>query len=48
MTIGSQDLVWYPKSVTFIVNGKKYEGYKTPMNYFIATVIWSNLIKENN
>ena len=26
---------------------KKYEGYKTPMNYFIATLIWSNLIDQN-
>ncbi len=41
------DLVWYPKSVTFIVNGKKYEGYKTPMSYFIATIIWINLNNQN-
>jgi hypothetical protein len=43
----SPELIWYPKSVTFIVNGKKYEGYKTPMNYFIATIIWINLINKN-
>ncbi len=43
----SENLIWYPKSVTFIVNGKKYEGYKTPMNYFIACIIWFNLINQN-
>ena len=37
------DLYWYPKSVTFIVNGKKYEGYKLPMSYLIAQIIWINL-----
>ena len=40
-------LVWYPKSITFIVNGKKYEGYKTPMNYFIALITLINLINKN-
>ena len=42
-----KELVWYPKSVTFIVNGKKYEGYKTPMNYFIACITWINLHNQN-
>jgi hypothetical protein len=41
------DLVWYPKSVTFIVNDKKYEGYKTPMTYLIASIIWINLHNQN-
>jgi hypothetical protein len=43
----SSELIWHPKSVTFIVDGKKYEGYRTPMNYFIATIIWINLINKN-
>jgi hypothetical protein len=41
------NLVWYPKSVTFIVNGKKYEGYKTPMSYLIACITWINLHNQN-
>lgn len=41
------NLVWYPKSVTFIVNGIEYKDYKTPMSYFMATIIWINLLNQN-
>jgi hypothetical protein len=33
--ITSKDLVWIPTSVTIIIEGKKYTGYKAGMEWFI-------------
>jgi len=36
---------WYPTSITFIVNGKKYSGYSVPMSLFSITLEWIRLSK---
>lgn len=30
--------IWTPTSITFIVNGKKYEGYPAPMSLFAMSL----------
>jgi hypothetical protein len=46
----SKDLVWIPTSVTIIIEGKKYTGYKAGMEWFIYALEilhLSNLHKES-
>jgi hypothetical protein len=31
----SEDLIWIPTSVTIIIEGKEYTGYKAGMDWFI-------------
>lgn len=31
----SEDLIWTPTSVTIIIEGKEYTGYKAGMEWFI-------------
>jgi len=38
------DLLWYPKSITIIVNKKEYKGYPAPMSLLAVTL---ELIKLN-
>ena len=35
--------VWIPTSITFIVNGRKYEGYPSPMSLFAISLELSRL-----
>ena len=35
--------VWYPSSITFIVNDVEYKGYPAPMDWFVALLEWSLL-----
>ena len=37
--------IWYPSSITFIVNGKEYSGYSAPMDLFSITLEWIRLSK---
>lgn len=37
--------IWYPSSITFIVNGKEYKGYPAPMSLLAVTLQWSILNK---
>jgi hypothetical protein len=34
----SEDLIWTPTSVTIIIEGKEYTGYKASMEWFIYTL----------
>jgi hypothetical protein len=46
----SKDLIWIPTSVTIIIEGKEYKGYKTGMDWFIYALEilhLSNLHKES-
>jgi len=37
--------IWYPTSITFIVNGKEYREYSAPMDLFSITLEWIRLSK---
>ena len=37
--------IWYPTSITFIVNEKEYSGYPVPMDLFSITLEWIRLNK---
>ena len=37
--------IWYPTSITLIVNGVEYSGYPTPMSLFSITLEWIRLNK---